>query len=129
MRASLVSLLVAAVLAGCSPGIVLHLYNATGDTLRITNPPFRRVVTIPPDAAKDIACNSDMLIQSSHHSWMYSADSAFVPKELFQQHTMLWRAFGEIDNHGRIYVFAPPQNGESPRKIPQPVGFPWQPKT
>jgi hypothetical protein len=128
MKARLVLLFVL-LLSGCSPGLVLHLYNATEKTLTVTNPRFRRAVTIEPHTAADIGLRGDVLIRSSLHSWFYPQISALPPTSLFQQHGMLWRAFGRIDSRGRIYVLAPPQQQGTPREIPQPAGFPLQPRT
>jgi hypothetical protein len=41
-------------LSGCSPGLVIHLYNATEETLTVTNPPFRPVITIQPHTSADV---------------------------------------------------------------------------
>jgi len=108
-------------LSGCTPGLVLNLYNATGDTLRITNPPFRHVVTIPPNTAADIAVPGDVVVQSSGRSWTYSSGSMAPPAELFEKHGMLWRAFGRIDSRGYVSI-------RVPRGEPQPVGFPVKPQ-
>jgi len=128
MQAPLV-LLCALLLSGCSPGLVLHLYNATEEVLTVTNPRFRRVVTIEPHTAADIGMRGDVLISSSLHSWFYPQTSALPPTSLFEQHGMLWRAFGRIDSRGRIYVLAPPPQQGTPHEIPQPAGFPLQPRT
>jgi len=126
MNARLVQLF-ALLLSGCSPGLVLHLYNATEEALTVTNPRFRRVVTIEPHTAADIGMRGDVLIRSSLHSWFYPQTLALPPTSLFQQHTMLWRAFGKIDSHGQIYLFGPPPDHGTPQKIPQPRGFPVKP--
>jgi hypothetical protein len=129
MRARLLLLLLTALLSGCSPGLVLHLYNATEDTLTVTNSRFRRAVTIPPHTAADIGISRDVLIRTSRYTWFYPQTSALPPTPLFQQHTMLWRAFGRIDTRGRIFVLAPPPtDAAAPREIAQPAGFPLQPR-
>ena len=127
VKARFVLFALAVFLSGCSPGLVLHLYNASGETLTVMNPPFRRTVTIQPHTAADIGIAGDVLIRSSRHSWFYAQTSALPPTSFFQQHTMLWRAFGRIDSRGRIYMLAPPQDG-APREIAQPPGFPVQPR-
>ena len=38
------------------------------------------------------------------------------------------RAYAKIDGRGRIYLLAPPQEGESPRETAQPTGFPVDPR-
>jgi hypothetical protein len=128
MRAFMFALVAAVLLTGFSPGLVLNLYNGTDDVLHVTNPPFRRVVTIPPNTAQDVAIAGNVLIRSSLHSWKYSSRSLLPPTSLFQQHTMLWRAFGKIDRHGEIYLFGPPPDHGRPQKIPQPHGFPVKPQ-
>jgi hypothetical protein len=119
-RATLL-LLFALFLSGCTPGLVFNLYNATGESLRITNPPFRRVVTIPPDTAADVAVSGDVLVRSGAHSWRYSPGSIAPPAELFEKHGILWRAFGKIDSRGYVSVRVPAGQ-------PQPVGFPAKPR-
>jgi hypothetical protein len=121
MRRATLLLLFALLLSGCTPGLVLNLYNATGQTLRITNPPFRRVVTILPDTAADVAVSGDVLVQSSGRSWTYSPGSIAPAAELFEKHGMLWRAFGRIDSRGYVSI-------RVPRGEPQPVGFPVKPQ-
>ena len=129
MRARLVLVLVSALLSGCSPGLVLHLYNGTQDTLTVTNPQFRRAVTIQPHTAADVSISGDVLVRTSRHTWFYPQASALPPTSVFQQHTMLWRAFGRIDTRGRIFVLAPPAtDAVAPREIAQPAGFPLQPR-
>ena len=118
-----------AVLSGCSPGLVLHLDNGTEEPLTVTNPPLRKTVTIQPHTAADIGIAGDVLIRSSSHSWFYPKTSTLPPASLFQQHTMLWRAFGRIDSRGRIHVLAPPRDdGVGPREVAQPTGFPLRPR-
>lgn len=121
MRRAPFLLLFALLLSGCTPGLVLNLYNATGGTLRITNPPFRRVVIIPPNTAADVAVSGDVLVQSSGRSWTYSPGSMAPPAELFEKHGMLWRAFGTIDPRGNVSI-------RVPRSQSQPVGFPVKPQ-
>jgi hypothetical protein len=130
MRARSTSILLAMLLSGCSPGLVLNLYNATGNTLTVTNPPFRRVIRIPPNTAADVgAIGGGVLIRGSHYSWFYPRQkSAFPPTSLFQQHTMLWRAFGKINSRGEIFLFAPPRDHGTPQQIAQPAGFPLKPQ-
>jgi len=108
-------------LSSCAPGLVLNLYNATGDTLRITNSPFRRVVTIAPNTATDVPISADVLVRTVHGTWTYSPGSLVPPTSLFQQHGMLWRAFGKIDRHGYVYIRV--ATGAA-----QPTGFPVKPK-
>jgi hypothetical protein len=131
MRKPSVLILLAMVLPGCQPGLVLSLYNATGDTLTITNPPFRQVTIIQPNTAADGGTiGGGVLIRSFHQSWFYpSQRSSFPPISLYQQHTMLWRAFGRIDGRGRIYLLAPPRDQEALHEITQPAGFPLRPQT
>src|SRR5580765_350952 len=107
MMRAVVCLLLVALLSGCSPGLVLNLYNATGNTLTVTNPPFRQTVTIPPNAAADIGIGADVLIRSSRHTWHYSQALLIPPAHFFQKHTMLYRLFGKLDRRGDIYLFAP----------------------
>jgi hypothetical protein len=121
MRHATLLVLFALLLSGCTPGLVLNLYNATGQTLRITNPQFRRVLTIPPDTAADVAVSGDVLVQSSGRSWTYSPGSMAPPAELFEKHGMLWRAFGRIDSRGYVSIRVP--RGQS-----QPAGFPVRPQ-
>src|SRR5437660_12618395 len=104
MRARTLLVALALFLSGCSPGLVINLYNATEETLTVTNPPFRKVVTIQPHTAADVAAiGGGVLIRSSQHSWFYPPQrSSFPPISLYQQHTMRWRAFGRIDSRGRI---------------------------
>ena len=128
MRPASVSLLFAMLLSGCSPGLVLNLYNSTGDTLTVTNPPLRRVVTIPPNTAADVDIAGDVRIQSSRHSWSYSSASLRPPISILQKHTMLWRAFGKIDSRGDIFLFAPPSDHGTPQQTAQPAGFPVKPQ-
>jgi uncharacterized protein YceK len=128
MRVLLLLFAASVLLSGCSPGLVLNLYNATDDILSVTTSPFRRVIPIPPNTAQDIGIAGDVLIRNSRHSWKYSSRSLDVPISLYQQHTMLWRAFGKIDSAGQIYLFAPPRDHGTPRKIPQPRGFPLRPR-
>jgi hypothetical protein len=124
-----VATLLALLLSGCSPGLVLNLYNATEDALTVTNPGFHRAVTIQPHTAADIHIGNDVLVRNSHHNWLYSQTSALPPTSRFEQHTMLWRAFGRIDSRGRIYLLAPPHGEEGPREITQPAGFPLEPRS
>ena len=129
MRARIVLVALVSLLSGCSPGLVLHLYNATSETLTVSYPPFRMTDTIQPHTAADVGIGGDVLISTPAHSWFYPASGAFPPKSLFVQHTMLWRAFGRIDSRGRIYMLAPPSGAEAaPRAIPQPSGFPLEPR-
>jgi hypothetical protein len=121
----------AMLLAGYSPGLVLHLYNETEDALTITNPPFHKVITIQPHTAADAgAIGGNVLIRTSQNSWFYPQQkSAFPPTSFYQQHTMLWRAFGRIDSRGRIYLLSPPRDGKAPHEIVQPSGFPLRPQS
>ena len=130
MHARVLLLLLPLVLAGCSPALVLNLYNATGETLTITNPPFRQATTVPPYTAVDTdVIGGGTLIRTSQHTWFYPHKaSSFPPIPLYQQHATLWRAFGWIDARGRIYLLAPPNRKESPKRIPQPAGFPMEPQ-
>ena len=114
MRALVLPVAASVLLSGCSPGLVLNLYNATDDILSVTTLPFRHVITIPPNTAQDIGIAGDVLIRSARHSWKYSSRSLDVPISLYQQHTMLWRAFGKIDACGQIYLFAPPPDHGTP---------------
>jgi hypothetical protein len=127
MRAQLVLVSLTAILSGCSPGFVLHLYNATDETITVSYPPYRMTDTIQPHAAGDVGVAGDFVISTPAHSWFYPQTAARPPVALFQQHTMLWRAFGRIDSRGRIYVLAPPKGEGAPREITQPAGFPLQP--
>jgi hypothetical protein len=124
----LLLLVLATLLCGCSPGIALNLYNATGETLTITNPPLRLVTTIPPNTAADISIADSVLVRSPHHTWTYSVAVLRPPVSLFEKHTMLWRAFGKIDARGHISLFAPPPDHGIPQSIPQPPGFPVKPQ-
>jgi hypothetical protein len=45
------------------------------------------------------------------------------PLALWQQHMGVMRTYGRIDTGGRIYVLAPPSDGEQPHEIRQPDGF------
>jgi hypothetical protein len=130
VRATLIAITSLLLLSGCEPGLVIHLYNATEETLSVTNPLFRRVITIPPHAIADVgAIGGGVLIRSARHSWFYPRQkSAFPPISFSQQHTMLCRAFGRIDSRGRIYLLAPPQDDQSPHETAQPAGFPLQPQ-
>ncbi len=121
-------------LSGCTPGLVLSLYNATGDTLRVTSPPLRRVVTIPPNTSRDVDIMGEVVIEAARHHWTYSQRSVLPPPAppapipLFQEHGMIWRAFGKIDARGYIYLFAPPSDHGAPEQMPQPHGFPAKPQ-
>ena len=115
-----------ALLSGCSPGLALNLYNATGYVLTVTNPPFRHTITIPPNTAADVPIGVDILVRSPNRAWHYSQASLISPRQFFQQHTMVYRLFGKIDSRGSIYLFAPPRDGPL-QPTSQPRGFPVKP--
>ncbi len=128
MNARLLLLFLTTLLSGCVPGLVLNLYNATEETLTITNPQLRSSSSIQPHAAADIHITDDVLIHSPRGSWFYAQSSTVPPTPFFQQHGMRWRAFGRIDSRGRIFVLAPPSSeGAAPHEVEQPQGFPLQP--
>jgi hypothetical protein len=112
---------IAMLLSGCTPGLILSLYNTTGSVITVTNPSFRRVVTIPPNTAADVGISGEVLVQGSGHTWTYSSGSVSPPASLFEKHGMLWRAFGKIDTRGYIYI-------RMPSGSPQPAGFPVKPR-
>jgi hypothetical protein len=128
MTRVVLSLLLTTFLSGCSPGLVLNLYNVTEDTLTVTNPPLRKVVTIPPRTAADVGIGMDIVVRSPGHTWRYAQRLLIPPSAFFQKHTMLYRLFGRIDRRGDIYLFAPPRDGESPQPTRQPPGFPAKPQ-
>jgi hypothetical protein len=128
MPRAVVCLVLLTLLSGCSPGLVLNLYNATGNTLTVTNPPFREAVTILPDTSADVSIGTDVLVCSSRHAWQYSQRLLIPPRHFFQQHTMLYRLFGKIDRRGDIYLFAPPGDHGTPQATTQPAGFPVKPQ-
>src|SRR4051812_5722640 len=105
MMRVVVCLLLATLLSGCSPGLVMNLYNATGDTLTVINTPFRQTVTILPNTAADIGIGTDVLIRSSRHTWHYSQALLIPPGHFFQKHIMLYRLFGKLDRRGNVYLF------------------------
>ena len=106
--------------SSCTPALLLSLYNATGNTLSVTNKRFRRVLTIPPNTAADIGV-SDVVVENASHTWRYSPGSLAPPSSLFEQHGMVWRAFGRIDSRGYIYIRVPAGST-------QPPGFPVKPQ-
>ncbi len=128
MPRAIVCLVLLTLLSGCSTGLVLNLYNATGDTLTVTNPPFRKAVTIPPNTSADVSIGTDVLVRSSRHAWQYSQRLLIPPQDFFQKRTMLYRLFGKIDRHGEIYLFAPPPDHGTPQPTTQPRGFPVKPQ-
>jgi hypothetical protein len=128
MARPVVYLLLLTLLSGCSPGLVLNLYNATGNILTVTNPPFRHAVTIPQNTSADVSIGTDVLVHSSHHVWHYSQRLLIPPQDFFQKHTMLYRLFGKIDRRGEIYLFAPPRDRATPQPTTQPRGFPVKPQ-
>src|SRR5882724_2376455 len=83
MPRAVVCLVLLTLLSGCSPGLVLNLYNATGDTLTVTNPPFRKAVTIPPNTSADVSIGTDVLVRSSRHAWQYSQRLLIPPRHFF----------------------------------------------
>ena len=128
VRARFVLTLLAVLFSGCSPGLVLHLYNTTEETLTVSYQPYRMTDTIQPHTAADIGIAGGFVVSAPTRSWFYHETGPPPAVALFQQHTMLWRAFGRIDTPGRIYVLAPPAiEGAAPHDIPQPKGFPLQP--
>jgi len=121
MRRLLASYIAATMLSGCTPGLLLSLYNATGETVTVTNPRFRHVVTISPNTAADVAVRGDVVVQNAGHNWRYSSGSLAPPSSLFEQHGMVWRVFGRIDSRGYIYIRVPAGSA-------QPPGFPVKPQ-
>jgi hypothetical protein len=128
MTREVLPVIFALLLSGCSPVLVMKLYNATGDTLTVTNPPFRKAVTISAGTAADVSIGTDVLVRSSHYAWRYSQRLLIPPQPFFEKHTMLYRLFGKIDRRGDIYLFAPPGDHGAPQQTAQPVGFPVKPQ-
>ena len=129
---TLLSLATCLVLSGCSPAVYLNIYNATESTLTIAKAQFRPTITIAPHASVDLPLSYQpgerIIISGPHHTWTYSPRSLFPPRSMYQEHTMVMRAFARIDTHGHVYLLSPPVDGGSPRDIPQPAGFPVKPQ-
>jgi hypothetical protein len=127
MRGLLVAGVTCLLLAGCTPAVYINIYNATEDTLTITKPQFRRVltITVPPHSAEDLPLNyqpgTQVVIRGSRHTWTYSPRSLFPPQSMYQQHTMVMRAFARIDSRGEISMIVP-------AGTQQPRGFPVKPE-
>ena len=136
MRASLRLICLLAVgfsLSGFTPGLLIRLYNETGEDITVAKDKSKRVTTILTGKTGEFSPvylpGERLLIRSSKHTWVYSPRTLFPPTELYQQHGMIWRAFARIDRHGNIYMFAPPHDHGSPEEIAQPKGFPVKPQS
>ncbi len=120
-------------LSGCTPAVYIRLYNATGDAITLTRSKSKGIVSIPPSTAADLSTiflsGERLVIRTPRYSWGYSLRDFNVPLSLYQQHFGVMRGYARIDARGHIYMLAPPPDGERPRDIAQPAGFPLQPRT
>jgi hypothetical protein len=125
---------VLSLLSGCTPALYLRLFNATSDVITVTNTRTKNVTTIPPRTAVDISLydpSERLIIHSSNHVWSYLLRDFYQPHwalSFWEQHAGVMRTYARIDARGRIYVWAPPADGQPAHEIPQPRGFPIQPQ-
>lgn len=133
MRRLLLAIVFATFLSGCSPAIVLNLYNAAGDTINITRDRFPKdTTTIAAGTSGEFPIayvpGERLHISTGKHSWTYSLHDIFPPRSFLSETFMTMRGYAKIDNRGNIYLLSPSRGEERPHEITQPTGFPVKPQ-